>query len=119
MSSSSNSPRTPRGGATALLLLATILPLSAAATVPLDVMVAQIQQAGAAGKKVGVLETFAAQYREGGLERVAGFATRGFALRWAHVTLTTIVIKNGTAMVTDALEARREEARGGGARRCG
>jgi len=81
--------------------------LSAASTVPLDVLVANIQQAGAAGKKVSALETFMAQYREGGLEKVAGFATRGFALRWAHVTLTTIVIKNGTQLVTDLLEDRR------------
>jgi len=81
--------------------------LSAASTVPLDVLVANIQGAGSAGKKVGALETFMVQYREGGFEKVFGFATRGFALRWAHVTLTTIVIKNGTQACTDYLENRR------------
>lgn len=68
-------------------------------------MVAQIQQASKAGQSVSVWETFARQYREGGWDAVAGFATRGFAARWLHVTLTTIVIKTGTEFVTDVLEA--------------
>jgi hypothetical protein len=74
------------------------------ATVPLDVMVAQIQQASKAGQSVGVIATFQAQWNEGGLERIAGFATRGFVARCVHVALTTLVIKTGTEFVTDMLE---------------
>eukprot|EP00307_Rebecca_sp_RCC1486_P003388 CAMPEP_0119418014 /NCGR_PEP_ID=MMETSP1335-20130426/17213_1 /TAXON_ID=259385 /ORGANISM="Chrysoculter rhomboideus, Strain RCC1486" /LENGTH=87 /DNA_ID=CAMNT_0007443229 /DNA_START=1 /DNA_END=261 /DNA_ORIENTATION=- len=74
------------------------------ATVPLDVMVAQIQQASQAGNKVSVWGTFLAQYRAGGLDAVAGFATRGFVFRCLHVSLTTVVIKTGTELVTDVLE---------------
>lgn len=63
--------------------------LSAFLTLPLDVMVAQIQQASKAGEKVSVLETFQSEFRQGGWERVAGFATKGFLARTLHVALTT------------------------------
>lgn len=69
-------------------------------------MVAQIQQASRAGQHVSVFGTFAAKYREGGFDAVGGFATRGFVARCLHVSLTTVVVKTYTAMVTDLLEAR-------------
>ncbi|KAJ1631696.1 mitochondrial carrier domain-containing protein [Pavlovales sp. CCMP2436] len=78
--------------------------LSSICTVPLDVMVAQIQQAAKAGEAVSVWGTFRVQWAEGGFERVAGFATRGFVARCIHVALTTVVIKTGTEFVTDVLE---------------
>lgn len=85
--------------------------MSAMATVPLDVMVAQIQQAAKAGERVSVWGTFKAQWADGGFERVAGFATRGFVARCTHVALTTVVIKTGTEFVTDVLEGRRDARR--------
>jgi len=63
--------------------------LSSLLTLPLDVMVAQIQQASKAGQKVSVLATFQAEFKQGGWERVAGFATKGFVARTLHVALTT------------------------------
>ena len=73
--------------------------LSACSTIPLDVMVAQIQQAGKAGQDVSVLETFKEELRAGGWERVAGFATRGFLARVAHVATTTAMMKTATSFV--------------------
>ena len=63
--------------------------LSSLLTLPLDVMVAQIQQASKAGQQVSVLATFQAEFKQGGWERVAGFATKGFVARTLHVALTT------------------------------
>ena len=67
--------------------------LSLALTLPLDVIVATIQQASKAGQKVSVLQTFSEEYKAGGWERVAGFATRGFVARTVHVAFTTALMK--------------------------
>eukprot|EP00953_Heterococcus_sp_UTEX-ZZ885_P029383 15599-Heterococcus_DN1.PRE.1 len=77
---------------------------SALSTIPIDVMVAQIQQVSAielavtepaskAGQAVSVVDTFKAQYAEGGMQQIVGFATRGFGARVAHVALTTALMK--------------------------
>ncbi|CAM9777281.1 unnamed protein product, partial [Chrysoparadoxa australica] len=63
--------------------------LSALSTIPIDVMVAQMQQASKAGEKVSIVETFKRQHAKGGMEGLVGFATRGFCARVAHVALTT------------------------------
>ena len=80
--------------------------LSACATIPLDVMVAQIQQAGKAGQDVSVAQTFRAELRAGGWERVAGFATRGFCARVMHVATTTALMKTATSFVYDQVVGR-------------
>ena len=72
---------------------------STLATIPLDVLVAQIQQASKAGERVSVVEQFAAQYREGGLAGIIGFSTRGFMMRAVHVALTTALMKTATSYV--------------------
>jgi len=77
--------------------------LSSLLTLPLDVMVAQIQQASKAGQQVSVLATFQAEFKQGGWERVAGFATKGFVARTLHVALTT-----GEEEKEGGREARRE-----------
>lgn len=77
--------------------------ISALVTLPLDVMVAQIQQASKAGQKVGVLQTFHQEWKVGGWERVAGFASKGFLARALHVALTTAIMKNGCTLVYDWL----------------
>lgn len=71
---------------------------SAFVTIPLDVMVASMQSAGAAGKRMGIYETFRKQYD-------SGHITRGLVARIAHVALTTMVMKNVTVAVYDAYEA--------------
>src|SRR3546814_14216854 len=50
--------------------------MSAFVTLPIDVLVAQIQQASKAGQHVSVATLFNEQFKAGGWERVAGFATR-------------------------------------------
>jgi hypothetical protein len=70
--------------------------LSTVCTIPMDVMVAQIQQASKAGQKVSAIESFRAQMREGGLAQVVSFSMRGLVARIAHVSLTTVVMKTGT-----------------------
>lgn len=67
--------------------------LSTVMTLPIDVMVAQIQQASKAGTKVSILSTFQSEFKIGGFQRVAGFATRGFLPRVTHVALTTMLMK--------------------------
>ena len=62
---------------------------STVTTIPMDVMVAQIQQASKAGQKVSAVEAFRAQMKEGGLSAVLSFSTRGLIARVAHVSLTT------------------------------
>ena len=64
-----------------------------------DVLVAQIQQASKAGQKVSAVEAFRSQMKEGGVMGVLAFSTRGLIARVAHVSLTTVLIKTGSAMV--------------------
>ena len=71
--------------------------LSTLATIPMDVLVAQIQQASKAGQKVSALEAFRAQMREGGVMAVLAFSTRGLVARVAHVSLTTVLMKTGSS----------------------
>jgi len=75
---------------------------SALCTIPLDVLVAQIQQASNAGKAVGVFATLRTQVAgEGGVRRLFEFATRGFVARTAHVALTTALMQTATSKVYD------------------
>jgi hypothetical protein len=62
---------------------------STVATIPMDVMVAQIQQASKAGQKVSAIDAFRAQMKEGGVMGVLRFSMRGLVARIAHVSLTT------------------------------
>lgn len=84
--------------------------LSTLFTIPIDVMVAQIQQASKAGSKVSVIDTFRDEFQRGGFKHVAGFATNGFIARVAHVCFTTMIMKTATSVIYEALEDRREAA---------
>lgn len=77
--------------------------LSALSTIPMDVLVAAKQSAGAAGKKVSVMETFQAKIKEGGLAATVAYSTRGLAARVAHVAATTMAMKNITTLVYDII----------------
>ena len=76
--------------------------LSTLSTIPMDVAVAQIQQASKAGQKVSAIEAFRQQMREGGVGQVLAFSTRGLIARVWHVSLTTLVMRSGTSLVLDA-----------------
>jgi hypothetical protein len=60
--------------------------ISALSTIPLDVLVATFQQAGSAGKKVSVMQTFKDQIAAGGVGGSLKFASRGLVARCAHVS---------------------------------
>lgn len=66
---------------------------SAIVTIPIDVLVAQIQQAKKAGQKVPILETFLHQFRNGGLKNLVAFSTKGFVARWLHIAFTTALMR--------------------------
>jgi len=80
--------------------------LSALATVPIDVMVATIQDAGKSGKKVSVAATLKNQFASGGAMETVRFSTRGLFARVAHVALTTLMMKTVTSAVYDQLFPR-------------
>jgi hypothetical protein len=73
--------------------------LSTLATIPMDVLVAQIQQASKAGQKVSAMEAFRTSMKEGGVMGVLAFSTRGLVARVAHVSLTTVLMKTGSTYV--------------------
>jgi len=75
--------------------------LSTLATIPMDVMVAQMQQASKAGQRVSAVDAFRAQLREGGVGQLLSFSTRGLVARVAHVSLTTALMKTGSTYVYD------------------
>jgi hypothetical protein len=83
---------------------------SALATIPVDVMVAQMQSAAKAGKKVSIVETFKEQ---GGLGAVVAFSTRGLMARVAHVALTTMAMRFITSKVYGERQRRRPVGAGG------
>ncbi|KAE8988068.1 hypothetical protein PF011_g19319 [Phytophthora fragariae] len=80
--------------------------VSAAVTLPMDVLVAQIQQASKAGVKVSVVELFWQQYRAGGMNQVLTFGTTGFVARFVHASFTTMIMKTATSVVYDMVEGR-------------
>lgn len=73
--------------------------LSTVVTIPIDVIVAQIQQQKNAGKKVPVVQLFVDKYRSGGINAIAGFATGGFVARVLHVACTTALLKTGSSWI--------------------
>lgn len=62
-------------------------------TLPLDVLVANIQKASESGKRTPILRLL----REQGL----GLATKGFVSRVAHVAITTMVVKTVSSQMYD------------------
>ncbi|KAG7398952.1 hypothetical protein PHYBOEH_010057 [Phytophthora boehmeriae] len=80
--------------------------VSAAVTLPMDVLVAQIQQASKAGVKVSIAELFRQQYRAGGINQVLSFGSTGFIARLFHASFTTMIMKTATSIVYDMVEGR-------------
>ena len=81
---------------------------SALSTIPIDVLVAQVQQASQAGKKVRIAELWANARAQGGLAGVVRFSSRGFFARVAHVALTTLMMKTCASAIYDWAVQRRD-----------
>lgn len=77
--------------------------LSALATVPIDVMVATIQQADKKGQKVSVVDIYRTELREKGLSGMVKLSTRGLIPRVAHVAMTVMLMKTMTSYIYDAV----------------
>jgi hypothetical protein len=67
--------------------------VSALITIPMDVLVAQFQQASNAGKSVSSRQLIARQLESGGIKSLVAFSTRGFLARVTHVSLATLMMK--------------------------
>ena len=67
--------------------------MSALVTVPIDVMVATVQQANKKGEKVSVLEIYRDQINKGGFKGMIQLSTRGLVPRVAHVAMTVLMMK--------------------------
>jgi hypothetical protein len=72
-------------------------------TLPLDVLVAKIQDAKKAGVKVSAWTMFKEELKEKGWVGLKKSYMKGFEARLAHVASTTMVIKTGTPVVKDLL----------------
>eukprot|EP01134_Creolimax_fragrantissima_P004224 CFRG4224T1 len=81
--------------------------LSCAVTIPLDVMVATVQNHKQAGIYVPVLGTGANILQKGGFSALFAFSTRGFVARATHVGLATLLMKTLTSSLYDVLQSRR------------
>merc|ERR1719242_2820188 len=77
--------------------------LSALATVPIDVMVATIQQADKKGQTVSVLEIYRTELRQKGLGGMVRLSTRGLVPRVVHVALTVMMMKTMTSWIYDSV----------------
>lgn len=73
--------------------------LSALATIPLDVAVAQAQQASQSGKKTSSIALFTKRLQEVGVKETCAFATAGLVPRVAHVAISTLLMKSVTSWV--------------------
>lgn len=73
--------------------------LSATVTIPIDVLVATIQDAGKAGQKVSITKTFQDKIAQGGVRGLLQYSTRGYVARVAHVGLTTMLMKTVSSAV--------------------
>jgi len=71
--------------------------LSALATIPLDVAVAQAQQASQSGHKTSTIKLFQQQLKEQGAKKTLRFATQGVLPRVAHVAMSTLLMKSFTS----------------------
>jgi len=77
--------------------------LSTISTLPLDVLVAQIQDAKKAGIQVSALDMFRQKVHDDGWDGFMRSYTRGFIARLLHVCFTTVAMKTGTQIMYDSL----------------
>lgn len=83
--------------------------VSAVVTIPLDVLVATVQDAKKAGQRVRLADVFREHTRDGGVRQLLEYSTRGVMMRVLHVGLTTLLMKTAASAVYKALFPRPEE----------
>jgi hypothetical protein len=81
---------------------------SAMVTIPIDVMVATVQQSNNAGQKVSVFKVYGEAIKAGGFGGTLKMATSGLSARVAHVALTTLLMKTGTSYVYNKMYSEEE-----------
>ncbi|CAB9522340.1 whole genome shotgun sequence [Seminavis robusta] len=79
-------------------------------TLPLDVLVAKIQDAKKAGVSVSALKLFQDELKEKGWAGLKKSYMKGFEARLAHVAFTTVAIKTGTPIAYNLLFPAKLEA---------
>lgn len=77
--------------------------LSSVLTLPLDSMVAKIQDSKAAGVKMSPIQMVAKEYEDGGLGGLWNAYMKGWEMRTVHVGLTTVAMKTWSPLVYDML----------------
>jgi len=77
--------------------------LSALATVPIDVMVATIQQSDKKGQKVSVVQIYREELRTKGVKGMVALSTRGLVPRVAHVAMTVMIMKTVSSWIYDVV----------------
>lgn len=77
-------------------------------TLPLDVLVAKIQDAKKAGVRVSAWTLFRNELKEKGWVGLKNSYMNGFEARLVHVALTTVAIKTGTPIAYDLLFPSKE-----------
>lgn len=82
--------------------------LSATVTLPIDVLVATIQDASKAGEKVRVMDVWKERIASGGIRSLVEYSTRGYLARVAHVALTTLLMKTVSSQVYAWYQEKQE-----------
>ncbi len=73
--------------------------MSATVTIPIDVLVATIQDASKAGQKVSIVDTWRSKMNDGGLMGLVRYSCKGMVFRIAHVAATTVLMKSISSFV--------------------
>lgn len=76
---------------------------STVVTLPLDVLVAKIQDAKKAGVRTSAWKMFQDELQEKGWGGLKNSYMKGFEARLLHVALTTVAIKTGTPIAKDLM----------------
>jgi len=78
--------------------------LSATATIPMDVVVAAIQDSSKAGQKVSVFQLWREKLKQQGVTGLVKYSSKGFVARVTHVSLTTLLMKEFSSIVYKLLD---------------
>jgi len=78
--------------------------MSATATIPMDVVVAAIQDSAKAGQKVSVFQLWRDKIKQQGVGGLVKYSSKGFVARVTHVSLTTLLMKEFSSIVYKLLD---------------
>jgi len=77
-------------------------------TLPLDVIVAKMQDAKKAGSKISAWGLFKDELQQGGIRGLSQSYLQGFEARLLHVCFTTVAMKTGTGFMYDFLFGHKQ-----------